>query len=307
MLPVPHFQVVFTVPAALRPLAAMHPDWFYPLLLRTAASLVQDVGQERLGAQVGITAVLHTWDRQLRLHPHVHLLVTAGGLSPDGTRWVSVDGDYLFPDKVLGQRFRGRLLEQLIAGNAPGGALGLDEADRRKLAETLRDVARRTRRGWVVHTEPPRGRTAAQVTKYLARYVGRVAISDPRIHEVTDTHVTFLARRGLVTVDGPEFVRRFSLHVLPPGLRRVRHSGLYAPGAVRDRLARARALVAPLDAVPSAAQDAVELADAFGGGGPGEACPHCKLPWMVRIHSNRPPPKLLQHWLAMGLPIRAPP
>jgi len=267
MLDTPHFQVVFTLPAQLRPLARSHPRLVYDLMCRCAASVLQDLAAQRLGARLGITAVLHTWTRELTYHPHVHFLVTAGGLSLDTERWVPTRQDYLFPIRVLGAMFRGRLLEALLTALDRGE---LDDANIPSVRATVRKLAKLQPR-WIVHVEPPRGRPVAAVTKYLARYVKRVAISDARIVAVTDTTVTFHARRGPLTLEGHEFVRRFLLHVLPKGLRKIRHYGLYAPGAAAA-LATARALLP----TPARAEDqsTAELSDTITARS-WQVCPAC--------------------------------
>lgn len=257
MLSVPHFQVVLTLPSELRAVAHRNPDVVYPLMARTGASVLADLAEQRLGARLGITAVLHTWASDLTLHPHWHLLVTAGGLSLDGERWVSTRTDFLFPVAILGKMYRGRLLQGLI-GAFERGELDLGEraAD---FERTLRLVAKRHRK-WGVYVEPPGDRPVGPALKYLARYVHRVAISDPRVIAVTDTTVGFWARdrdsggkQRKLWLDGPEFVRRFLLHVLPKGLRKTRHYGLYASSNVPTRLEQARTLLPdpPPDGIPS--------------------------------------------------------
>jgi hypothetical protein len=202
--------------------------------------VLADLAEQRLGARLGITAVLHTWDRQLHLHPHWHMLVTAGGLSRDGQRWVPTRTDFLFPQKVIAAMVRGRVLDGLIDALKAGRLdLGDEAAD---IERILHLVSKRHTR-WVVHVEPPAERPVAHALKYLARYVHRVAISDHRIVAATKDQVAFRARKGVVWLDGAEFVRRFLLHVLPKGFRKVRHFGLYAPGHAAKDLELARALL----------------------------------------------------------------
>ena len=281
MLPVPHFQVVFTLPAELRPIALANRALVYDLLFKAGVGVLQDLARERMDARLGITAVLHTWTSDLTLHPHVHCLVTAGGLSLDDERWVPTREGYLFPQRILAALFRGRFLAGLIDA-LDAGALTPPSAPpdhTKRLRTTIRELSKRHTR-WVVHVEPPHGRPVEHVVKYLARYVKRVAISDARIVEVTDTTVTFRTKTGLVTVDGAEFVRRFVLHVLPKGFRKVRHAGLYAPGNSRERQALARALL-PAEADPPAPLDPaapVEAAEPKA-----ERCPACGEPGVRRI------------------------
>lgn len=247
MLDVPHFQVVLTLPSELRGVAYRNPAVVYPLMARAGASVLADLGQQRLEARLGVTSVLHTWASNLTFHPHWHLLVTAGGLSLDGERWVPSRTNFLFPVTIIGKMFRGRVLDGLIE------ALKADELDLGDEAASferkLRIVSKRHRQ-WGVHVTPPGDRPVGTALKYLSRYVQRVAISNRRVFAVTDTQVGFMARdadsdgkQRPLWLDGPEFVRRFLQHVLPKGFRKVRHYGLYAPGNVPTRLAAARALL----------------------------------------------------------------
>ncbi len=230
MLPTPHFQVVFTLPSALRAIAYDNQRLVYALLFRVASSILQDLARQRLRARLGVTAVLHTWTSEITHHPHLHCLVTSGGLHLDDERWVPTRKEYLFPGRILGTMFRGRFLEGLIDAFDRGELhlRGDESGAARAFHATVGRLSKRHCR-WVVHVEAPKGRPVGHITKYLARYIKRVAITDGRIAAVTDTHVTIKTRRGAVELDGAEFVRRFLLHVLPRGFRKVRHYGLYAP------------------------------------------------------------------------------
>ena len=247
MLDVPHFQVVFTLPSELRGVAHRNPNIVYPLMARAGASVLAGLAEQRFGARLGITMVLHTWASNLTLHPHWHALVTAGGLSLDGQQWVPTRTDFLFPVAIIAKMYRGRVLEGLIDA-LKAGQLDLgDEAD--GFERKLRIVSKRHRQ-WGVHVEAPGDRPVSHALKYLARYLYRVAISDRRVFAVTDTQIGFMARdsdsdgkQRPLWLAGPEFVRRFLLHVLPKGFRKVRHYGLYAAGAVPTLLKQARALL----------------------------------------------------------------
>lgn len=250
MLDVPHFQVVFTLPSELRALAHRNPAVVYPMMARVGASVLADLAAQKLDARLGITAVLHTWAANLSLHPHWHMLVTAGALSADGQRWVPTRTDFLFPQKVIAQMYRGRLLQGLIdALDDRTLDLGDEAAD---MGRTFRILAKRHKQ-WGVHIEAPGDRPVQHALKYLARYLHRVAISDARIVDVTANKVAFRARDRTCWLEGHEFVRRFLLHVLPKGLRKVRHYGLYAPGSASRRLELAKALLpnAPAPGMPT--------------------------------------------------------
>lgn len=244
VLPTRHFHVVFTVPQELKPLALRNRRLFFALLLDAAAQTLLELGHDpkRLGGLLGVTAVLHTWTRSLAFHPHVHCIVTGGGLAGDGTRWAAAEhrrGRYLFPVKVMAALFRGKLLAGLLAAAQAGELVASDAAE----LAALRDRLYRTR--WVVYCKAPFG-GATHVFNYLGRYTHRVGISNQRLIRMDERGVTFSTKgRTTDTLAGEEFLRRFLLHVLPKGFVKIRHFGLYAPGNVNHRLQTARRLIAP--------------------------------------------------------------
>ncbi len=252
LLETPYFHVVFTLPSALGPVALCNPRAVYGLLMRAAAETLLEVAADpkHLGAEVGVLAVLHTWGQNLTLHPHVHCVVTGGGLSLDGSQWVAGRDDFFLPVRVLSRVFRGKFLAGLRAAfqrgrlRFPGrlAALARPERFHRLIAETVRTE-------WVVYARPPWGGPAT-VLKYLARYTHRAAISNRRLVSLADGQVTFGwkdyahgGRRGTMTLEAVEFVRRFLMHVLPRGFVRVRHYGLLANCHRREKLARCRELL----------------------------------------------------------------
>ena len=252
LLPVPYFHVVFTVPDRLYPLLLHNQRRLYDLLFRTASATLLALAADprRLGAQIGITALLHTWGQNLLFHPHLHCVVTGGGLSADGQRWLACKPHFFLPVKVLGKLFRGKFLaglkEAYHAGllNLDGSAAAL--ADPKTFRRLLDDCYARN---WVVYAKPPFG-GAEQVFRYLGRYSHRVAISNSRLRELDDTHVSFewkdyAAAQQLkvlrLTID--EFIRRFLLHVLPKGFVRIRHYGLLASINVPTKLEQCRRLL----------------------------------------------------------------
>lgn len=252
ILPTHYFHLVFTLPAELRPLAAKHPGPVYNLLIRAAADTIKDLARDpkRLGGTPAITTVLHTWTRELALHPHVHAIVSGGGLTDDG-RWVPAREDYLFPVLVLGALFRGKFLDGLSHLVKRGEVVSPEEMD---LGRTIRDL--RKSRGFFVYVKQPFG-GAAHVFEYLGRYTHRVAISSQRIRSLSPTAVTFLTKDGkTATLTPREFTRRFLLHVLPRGFTKIRHFGLLAPSAVKTRLPLAKSLlVAQQEAPPDTAAE----------------------------------------------------
>jgi len=246
ILPTHYFHLVFTLPAELRLLAAKHPGPVYHLLIKSAADTIKDLARDpkRLGGTPAITTVLHTWTRDLNLHPHVHAIVSGGGLTDDG-RWVSAREDYLFPVLVLGALFRGKFLDGLKRLVKRGEAVPPEEMD---LERTIRDL--RKSRSFFVYVKQPFG-GAAHVFEYLGRYTHRVAISSPRIRSLSPTAVTFLTKDGkTATLTPREFTRRFLLHVLPRGFTKIRHFGLLAPSAVKTRLPLAKSLLAAPEEAP---------------------------------------------------------
>jgi hypothetical protein len=247
-----HFHVVFTLPAELRDLALRNGVVVYNALHRAAAWTLDTLARQRLGAQLGVTAVLHTWTREMLFHPHIHCVVTGGGLSPDGTRWVATSPRYLFPVAVL-RKLWSRRVRDLLQEAYDQGALDLGGActalaNPPAFQHLLRGLSRKH---WVVYCKPPFAGPEA-VFAYLGRYTHRVAISDHRLRAMTETTVTFATKEGgQVTVTPEEFVRRFLLHVLPPGFHKIRHLGLYAGANVQTRLAAARALLPALPPRPA--------------------------------------------------------
>ena len=251
VLPTHAFHVVFTLPSQLRALALVNRKLIFDLLFACAAETLLDLGRDprRLGAELGITSVLHTWTRELLFHPHVHCIVTGGGLSFDGTRWVSTRPDFLFPVRVLGALFRGKLLARLRQAYDRGELSLVGRAahlvDRRHFTG-LCDKLHRIR--WVVYAKPPFG-GPEQVFRYLGCYTHRVGLSNRRLVALNDHGVTFRTRGvTTVTVSPVEFLRRFVLHVLPRAFVKIRHHGLMAPSHVSSRLAVARRLLGGLPA-----------------------------------------------------------
>lgn len=248
LLPVHYFHVVFTLPSSLRPVCRRNQREMYKLLFAAATKTLLTLGEDpkRLGGQLGITAVLHTWTRELEFHPHLHCIVTGGGLSPDGTSWKAARRKYLFPIKVLSQLFRGIFLDLLRRAHEDG-EIRLDGVDDKKLFDSL------YRTDWVVYAKPPFG-GPEQVFKYLGRYTHRVGISNQRLISMDERGVTFATKNGRTTTLSPEeFIRRFLLHVLPPGFVKIRHYGLWAAGNVFTRLAAARQLLGTVPPVPTVA------------------------------------------------------
>jgi len=254
LLPVPYFHVVFTLPDQINPLALRNKPLAYSILFDAAAETLKTLARDpkHLGAEIGFSAVLHSWGQNLLFHPHLHCVVTGGGLSSDGARWVPGRARYLLPVKVLGKLFRGKFLDALDrAWKESKLDLAGSTSD---LADPIAWSAFRDRlyqKDWVVYAKPPFG-GPGHVFRYLGRYTHRVAISNHRIVAFKDGHVTFIlkdyadgGKKKLMTLGAIEFIRRFLLHVLPDGFVRIRHYGLYAGRNVQTKLAAARHLLDP--------------------------------------------------------------
>lgn len=231
-----YFHVVFTLPSELRPLAAFAPRAVYDALFHVTGRVLLEFGERRLHATVGATLVLHTWTRDLRLHPHVHALVTAGGLSLEGAEWRTRGRAYLFPVRNMADVLRGKMLDELKAAHATGCFTGFDDFDDPEgFARLLRTIARRR---WIVYAKPSFD-NAEHVLQYLGRYTHRVAISNSRLLDVTEQSVTFRTKGdGTETLHPGEFLRRFLKHVLPDRFHKIRHVGLHAAAAPKRALAR---------------------------------------------------------------------
>jgi hypothetical protein len=250
LLPVQYFHLVVTLPHELKPLARYNPEFVFNLLFESVSRALQQFARdyERLQAQVGFTAVLHTWDQDLNLHPHLHLVVTGGGLSPDGERWIPAGNSFLLPVRALSKIIRGKFMEALEKafreGRLQGKVQGLEGP-----VQFQRFSRKLKRKKWVVYAKGSFG-GSQNAYHYLSRYTHRVAIANHRLVSLAEGKVSFRARdnsrpghQRLVTITAPEFIRRFLLHVLPPRFVKIRHYGLMAPGNAKTKLEKARALL----------------------------------------------------------------
>ena len=237
LLPTPYVHVVFTLPAPLARLALQNKKLIYGLLLRTSAATLLEVARDPryLGAEIGFFSVLHTWNQKLSVHPHVHCVIPAGGLSLDHTHWVKSQNRFFLPLKVLSRVFRGKFVAGLRQAfhngqlRFPGKLASLTH--RKTFAAWLRPLFRKD---WVVYAKPPFG-GPEYVLQYLGRYTHRVAISNHRLVSFTKGQVTFRWRdsahnneQKLLTLSLDEFLRRFLLHLLPKGFVRIRNFGFLA-------------------------------------------------------------------------------
>jgi hypothetical protein len=244
--------VVFTLPEPLRPLVLQNKRALFDLLFHAAAQTILTLARDKkhLGAQVGFTAILHTWTQHLLFHPHLHCVVTGGGLSKNGDRWVKGSAKYFLPVKVLGRMFRGKFLHGLKRA-FEDGRLRLSGRNQKlgkihawkKLVDELYGL------NWVVYAKPPFG-GPEYVFRYLGRYTHRVAIANHRLMALKKDRVQFQIRNRdsqggnkTLDLDAVEFIRRFLLHVLPRKFTRIRHYGLLAGRNIHTKLEKARHLL----------------------------------------------------------------
>jgi hypothetical protein len=283
LLPIPYFHVVFTLPAILRPWAQRNQELVYDLLFRSASQTLTTLARDPkyLNAQIGFIAVLHTWSQTLIDHPHLHCIVTAGGLAPDGQRWITWRKGLFIPVKVLSRLFRGIFLHDLKRAydsgrlKVPGNTQTLDhEAAFKEL------LARLYRQPWVVHCKAPLGRPE-DVIAYLARYTHRVAISNDRLVRLQGRQVAFRwrdrARHNrvrLMTLDAGEFIRRFLLHVLPDGFVKIRYYGIFSHRNRNTKLPQAKRILGVPPGDKSEAISWQERLRRLTGIDP-TVCPHC--------------------------------
>jgi hypothetical protein len=252
LLPVPYFHIVFTLPHSLSALVLQNKRLLYDLLYRTSAATMLELARDpkHLGADIGFLGVLHTWGQNLEHHPHLHYIVPAGGLALDGSRWIDSSRRFFLPVHALSRLFRGKFvagLKQLFAqGKLQFHGSQLYLATPGCFPSFLRQLFRQD---WVVYAKPPFG-GAGHVLNYLARYTHRVAISNHRLVDFENDRVSFRWRdyahggkKKVMTVSAHEFLRRFLLHVLPGGLVRIRHFGLFANRRRRAALERCRSLL----------------------------------------------------------------
>lgn len=254
LLPLEYFHVVFTLPAEIAQIAYWNKKAIYGLLFKASAETVMTIAADpkRMGARVGMTSVLHTWGSALTHHPHIHMIVPGGGLSPDGTSWIACRPGFFLHVRVLSRLFRRLFLDGLMdlhrAGQLAffGDLAGLSEA---KAFATWLAPFRKSE--WVVYAKPPFGGPEA-VLAYLSRYTHRVAISNARLVSADAQTVAFRwkdyriksgDRQKVMRLATPEFIRRFLIHVLPDGFHRIRHYGLLASSTRKANITKIRALL----------------------------------------------------------------
>ena len=302
LLPTRYVHVVFTVPRQLSPLALQNKREIYALLFRASAATLLEVARapQHLGAEIGFFSVLHTWNQKLQHHPHVHCVVPAGGLAPDHSRWIDSQQNFFLPVGVLREVFRGKFVEglkQLHVDHKLGFHGTLAPLQNPKtFAAWLRPLFRSP---WVVYSKRPFG-GAHHALRYLGQYTHRVAISNHRLVALADGMIAFRwrdsahkNRKRLMALPLDEFLRRFLLHVLPPGFVRIRHFGFLAHrrrGALLPLCVRLFAASGPPPAEVASQRKAVFSPR------PLWTCPNCGGPMI-----------LLERLSAIELRVRSPP
>ena len=304
LLPIEYYHVVFTLPAPIAAIAYTNKAVIYDLLFAVAAETLRTIAADpkHLGAEVGVTLVLHTWGSALTHHPHVHGVVPGGGLSIDRQRWVRCRPGFFLPVRVLSRLFRRRFLEELEQAHRAGRLQFFGEdAVLANITAFVQWLAPMRACEWVVYAKRPFAGPAA-VLAYLSRYTHRVAISNSRLLALDERGVTFRYKDyrskakthyKAMTLTADEFIRRFLLHVLPIGFHRIRHYGLLANAGRREHLAQARQLLKVTAAVeaPSCKRASTTIVP------PTFVCPHCGAAMRVveafaRGQSIRGPPPL---------------
>lgn len=272
LLPVPYFHLVFTLPDSLDALALQHPQTVYGLLFASAWETLQTFFK-RQEVKGGMISILHTWGQNLSLHPHLHCIVPGGGVDKNG-RWKNIrtDGKYLFPVKGLSKMFRAKYVEKLR-----GEKIALHSFTQTLFAKE-----------WVVYAKRPFGNTQS-VIEYLGRYTHKVAISNSRIKSIENGQVSFEymdyrknGRKGVMTLQNKEFIRRFALHILPHAFVRIRHYGILSGTWKRERLPKLQRQLGVKLQSPNPQKETLL-----------HRCPHCKTGTLVTImtFSGRDPPE----------------
>jgi Putative transposase/Transposase zinc-binding domain len=261
LLPIEYFHVVFTLPSELNQLALLNQRVLYDLLFRSASETLMELAQNQkhLGVTVGVIGILHTWGQNLMHHPHLHCIVTGGGLSSDGT-WKSCRRGFFLPVRVMSALFRGKFLDLLKRCFQSDGLVFPGTLNHLKQSEEFEQFRRQLyHKKWVVYCKPPFDGVQG-VLQYLGRYTHRIAISNHRILSIRHSEVSFLWRdyadhncQKTMTLKANEFIRRFLLHVLPSRYVRIRHFGLLANRKRKDAIALCRKILG--DAQPLTQQN----------------------------------------------------
>lgn len=300
-LPVKHYHIIFTVPHQLNAVCLHNQRMYYDLLFSAVWNTLHSFGYTHYGAETGTVCVLHSWGQNMSLHPHIHCIVPAAGYTMDG-RWKEIghSGKYLYPVQQMSDAFKGKFLDSLKRSLRKQNELPLFNDMIQLVYETK----------WVVHCEPSLA-SAEHVVKYLGQYTHRVAITNQRILNIADGKVTFIAkdyREGAikkpVTLDGIEFLRRFTMHILPLRFVKIRRYGIYNHTLKRNLNLQFAELEKPtISAIIKQKQPSetrLERFERLTGINPC-ICPACKSGLMVRV---RELPRIrAPAWFLPGQPL----
>jgi hypothetical protein len=300
-----YFHLVFTVPEEIAAIAYQNKKVVYGILFRAAAESLRTIAADprHLGAEIGFFSVLHTWGQNLLHHPHLHVVATGGGLSPDGTQWIACRPGFFLPVRVLSRLFRRLFLEDLQKAFNSGQLRFFSSLGELKNRMTFaRYLAPTQNKEWVVYAKRPFA-GPQQVLDYVGRYTHRVAISNNRLLSIGDNQVSFTwkdyrhnQQQKRMTLAADEFIRRFLLHVLPEGFQRIRYYGLLGNRFRREKLAQCRQLLCmALPEITSCEATATEdYRDRYQRitGSSLRECPVCHHGRMVLIETFAPSPKL---------------
>ena len=301
LLDTQYFHVVFTLPEQIAPIAYQNKKVVYGILFRATAETLRTIAADpkHLGAEIGFFAVLHSWGQNLLHHPHLHCVVPGGGLSADGTQWISCRPGFFLPVRVLSRLFRRLFLEYLLKAFDTGKLEFFSSLEPlRDRPAFLRHLAPTRKIEWVVYAKRPFA-GPEQVLDYVGRYTHRVAISNNRLLDIADGNVTFRykdyrhdSQQKTMTLDADEFIRRFLLHVLPTGFQRIRYYGFLGNRYRKEKLARCRQLLgmpaceAP---APEASRDYRDRCQELTGSSLWE-CPVCHQGRMAAVAILPPSP-----------------
>ena len=295
LLDTQYFHVVFTVPQPIAAIALQNKETVYNILFRAAAETLRTIAADpkHLGAQIGFFAVLHTWGSAMTHHPHLHCVVPGGGISPDGTRWISCRSNFFLPVSVLARLFRRLFLDYLGQAFDAGDLRFFSSLEPLRMRDAfLSHIAPCREKDWVVYAKRPFA-GPEEVLKYVARYTHRVAISNDRLLDINDGKVQFRwkdyrdsNRHKTMTLDADEFIRRFLLHVLPDGFQRIRYYGFLANRYRAEKLTLCRQLMQmpPPTVNREANKDYRDRYEALTGVSL-KTCPLCRCGTMVVIET----------------------
>ncbi len=293
LLPVEYFHVVFTVPEEVARIAFFYKEVVYGILFKAALETLLTIARDlkHLGAEIGFFDILHIWGQNLLHHPHVHCVVPGGGLSPDSDRWVACKPGFFLPVRVLSRLFRRIFLEALEDAFYQGKLCFVGEIEPLQAGLAFAGLLTAQEKSeWVVYAKSPFG-GPSQVLGYLGRYTHRIALSNDRILDVSNSEVTFQwkdyrrkdkQKSRTMTLAATEFIRRFLIHTVPPGFQRIRHCGFLANRHRRAKLALARQLLSlSVTELLPAPEQCIQMSEALNPASLSR-CPCCKAP-MIRL------------------------